>query len=109
MARTVVTHVTDDIDGSKDAEEVRFSLNGAEYTIDLAKKNRAALEKVLKPYIDAGTKVTSRRRNARRAGSNPSSTRRDLAEVRVWAKSQGLHVSDRGRVPAAVLEQFDNR
>lgn len=110
MARTVVTHITDDIDGSKDAEEVRFSLNGAEYTIDLGKKNRAALEKALQPYVEAGTKVTSRRANSsRRSGSPTTISRRDLSDVREWAKSQGIKVSDRGRIPATVLNQYDNR
>jgi hypothetical protein len=108
MARTVVTQMTDDLDGSKDAEEVRFALQGVEYTIDLSKKNRAAFEKLLNPYIEAGTKVTSRR-NSRRTTSGTASARRDLRAVRAWAKAQGLDVSDRGRVPASVLEQYDNR
>lgn len=109
MARNVVTHITDDLDGSKDAQEVRFAFDGTEYSIDLAKKNRAALEKALQPYIEAGTKVTARRAKTRRATNSSTSGRRDLAEIREWAKSQGLKVSDRGRVPAAVVEQYDNR
>lgn len=108
MARTVVTHVTDDLDGSKDAEEVRFALHGAEYSIDLSKKNRAALEKALQPYIDAGTKTSGRRSTSRR-GPSSTSTRRDLKAVREWAKEQGLEVSERGRIPASILEQYDNR
>lgn len=111
MARNVVIDIIDDIDGTKDAEEVRFALNGAEYTIDLSKKNRSALEKALQPFIDAGTKVSSRRprrsnpttKNASRDGS------RDLGAIREWAKAQGISVSDRGRIPAHVLEQYDNR
>ncbi|MAO80374.1 MAG: hypothetical protein CMH82_06905 [Nocardioides sp.] len=109
MARNVVTHIIDDLDGSKDAEEVRFALDGAEYTIDLARKNRAVLEKALRPFIDAGTKVALRRGNARRAATSAPNTRSDLREVRAWAKAQGLKVSDRGRIPSSILEQFDNR
>ena len=109
MARTVVTQITDDLDGSKGADEVRFAFNGVDYAIDLSKKNRAALEKVLKPYIDAGTKVPARGRATRRSSAAASKGRRDLSEVRAWAKEQGIGLSDRGRVPAAVLEQYDNR
>jgi hypothetical protein len=108
MARTVVTHITDDLDGSKDAEEVRFALQGVEYSIDLSKKNRAALEKALQPYIEAGSK-TSGRRAAGRRKSTSDITRRDLKDVRAWAKKQGLDVSDRGRIPTPILEQYDNR
>lgn len=108
MARTVVTHITDDLDGSKDAEEVRFSINGVEYTIDLAKKNRAALDKALQPYIDAASKVATRRKDSSRNKTSGNS-RRDLREVRQWAKEQGLEVSERGRVPASIIEAYDNR
>ena len=105
MARTVTTHITDDIDGTKDAEEVRFGYLGAEYTIDLSKKNRTALEKALQPYLDAGTKVQPSGRQRRT--SSRSTTRRDLQAVREWAKVQGIDISDRGRVSGAVLEQYD--
>ena len=107
MARTVVTHITDDLDGSKDAEDVTFSFAGIEYSIDLSKKNRAALEKALKPYIDAGTKVSKRPARGRTRKSNTSGT--SQRDVRDWAKSQGIEVSNRGRVPVAIVEQYENR
>jgi hypothetical protein len=108
VARTTVTQITDDLDGSKDATEVAFSFDGVDYTIDLSKKNAAAMAKALKPYLDAATKVTRRASRARRAGSSRAAgPRKDLAAVREWARGQGLEVSDRGRVPAAVVEQYD--
>ena len=108
MAKTTVTHITDDIDGSKDATEVTFSFNGTDYSIDLSKKNLGAFEKAIKPYVDAATKVTGRNSASRRTKTSPSAgTRRDLASIRAWAKQQGLQVSDRGRVSAAVVEQYD--
>lgn len=103
MAKNVVTHITDDLDGSADAEEVAFSFGGVDYTIDLSKKNRSALEKALKPYLAAATRQT------RRTGSrkSASTSKRDLGAVREWAKAQGIEVSARGRVPAKVVEQYD--
>lgn len=105
MARTTVTHVTDDIDGSTDAQEVTFAYAGDEYTIDLGKKNRAAFDKALKPYLSAAKKLprTPRRKNS----SQATSGRRDLTAVREWARSNGIDVSDRGRIAAPVLEQYD--
>lgn len=104
MAKTTITKITDDIDGSQDAQEVRLSYEGVDYVIDLGKKNKSSLEKALKPYLDAGTRVT--KRAGRRASAKPN-TKRDLAPVRVWARDRGIKVSDRGRVPASVIEQYD--
>ena len=110
MARTTITQVSDDLDGSKDAEEVSFSFDGVDYTIDLSKKNRAALEKVLKPYLDVATRQTGRSSSRqRRTATSKRSTRRtgpDLAAVREWAKANDIAVSERGRVAQTVLDQY---
>ena len=108
MAKTTVTHITDDLDGSKDASEVAFSFDGVDYTIDLSKKNAAAMAKALKPYLDAATKVSGRSTRPQRTGSSRTSgPRKDLATIREWARGQGIDVSDRGRIPAAVILQYD--
>jgi hypothetical protein len=108
VAKTTVTHITDDIDGSKDATEIAFSFDGVDYTIDLSKKNAAAMTKALKPYLDAATKVSGRSTRSRHPrGSKASAPRKDLAAVREWARGQGIEVSDRGRVPSSVIEKYD--
>ena len=107
MAKTTITQITDDIDGSKNAHEVSFSLDGNAWTIDLSSKNKAKLEAALKPYMDAGTRSSGR--GGRRGSKSSSSRRSDLPEVRVWAKKNGHKVSDRGRVPSSVLEAYDAR
>jgi len=115
MAKTTITQVTDDIDGSKDAEEVSFSFRGADYVIDLGKKNQAAMEKALKPYLDAATKTarrssstTAKRPNSKASPTKASrsSSRQDLAVIREWAKSNGIEVSDRGRISRSIMEQY---
>lgn len=118
MAKTTITQISDDLDGSKDAEEVSFSFRGVEYSIDLGKKNQAAFEKALKPYLGAATKVSKRpsrsgsgrsaatpKKRARDAGKQ-SGSGQDLAAVREWARSKGIEVSERGRVARSVLEQY---
>lgn len=105
VAKTTITQITDDLDGSKDAEEVSFSYNGTDYTIDLGKKNLAALEKALKPYLAAATKVPKGSARTSRSAKSRS-TNQNLAVVREWARSSGIDVSDRGRIPTAVLEQY---
>jgi hypothetical protein len=110
MVKKVVTTVelTDDIDGGKADRTLTFAWDGTNYEIDLSKRNATALEKTLKPYIDAGRRV---RKTARRGAGGPGAgrdgRRDDLAQVRSWARSNGYDISDRGRVPAAVLEAYD--
>ena len=114
MAKTTIVQVSDDLDGSANASEVRFAFEGTEYAIDLSSKNRKALEKALRPYVEAGTKVSGRRSTAarsarpKRSGNSgtPGNSAVDLAAVRAWAKENGHQVSDRGRLPKAVLDAY---
>ena len=115
MARQTTVTVTDDLDGSANAQEVSFGLDGTSWTIDLSAKNRAALQKALKPYIAKATQQPNRQtrsragrpgRGARRTASTPART--DLAEIRAWARSNGYPVSDRGRISAEVQQAYDS-
>lgn len=101
--RTQIMYV-DDIDGSKAAGTVRFGLNGVDYEIDLSKKHADQLAKAIRPYVEAARKVPASRRSGR-AGRTP---RHNQSEVRAWARAQGLHVSDRGRIPGDVLAKYES-
>ena len=103
MATITITQITDDLDGSKDAKSYSFSWQGTAYSIDLNNKNFKALDKLLQPYIEAATKVT-RRSSGRRTAT---AARKDAPSVREWAKRQGLEVSGRGRIPKAIVEQYE--
>lgn len=105
MATTTIVQITDDLDGSKNAETYTFAWQGFEYTIDLSSKNFKALDKLLQPYIEAATNVTKRPSGSARRRS--SSARKDFSAIRAWAKSQGLEVSDRGRIPKSIIEQYE--
>ena len=66
------------------------------------------MAKALKPYLDAATKISGRSTRSRRArDSRASGPRKDLPAIREWARGQGIDVSDRGRIPAAVIAQYD--
>ena len=105
MAKSVSVVVSDDLDGSEGAETVTFAVDGVSYEIDLSEKNRAKLEKAFAPYIQHGRRVTLRRR--RPATATSAGPRIDRAAVRAWAKQQGLHVSERGRISAEVMERYE--
>lgn len=104
MAKTMSIVITDDLDGSPDAETVAFSFDGQSYEIDLGKKNLAGLQKSLQPFMDAGRR-TAQRRTAKTSRSTGSRT--DRAAVREWAAGQGMKVSERGRISAEVMSKYD--
>jgi hypothetical protein len=105
MAQHAQIVFTDDIDGSDAADTVRFGLQGTSYEIDLSKKNADKLAKILEPYVQAARKASSSgsRRPAagrsRAAGPSP-------AAVREWARTEGMEVKDKGRVPAELIVKF---
>ena len=107
MAQRTVTILSDDLDGKegRDIATVTFGYDGSTYEIDLSKKNRAALEKALSPYIDAARKTTSAPRR-----STKKSSPRATPEDREWLRSNGFpNVKDRGRLPGEAIEALRNR
>lgn len=104
MAQKVTVVLEDDLDGGPADETVRFGLGGADYEIDLSTKNATAFRRKLAPFIEHARKTGRRQR--RQAGRTVSS-REHSADIRAWAKDQGITVRDRGRIPASVAEQYD--
>jgi Spy/CpxP family protein refolding chaperone len=104
MARNVQVVVSDDLDGSDGAETVTFGLDGVSYEIDLAEKNQAKFEKAFEPYVQAARRISRSRRTSSARTTGP---RIDRAVVRAWAKEQGLHVSERGRIRVVVMQQYE--
>src|ERR1700738_1285706 len=80
MAKTTTVSIIDDLDGSANADTVTFAYAGTSYEIDLGRRNTAALERALKPYIAAGRRL---RGSAGKRGRGQRS--RDLGAIRTWA------------------------
>jgi hypothetical protein len=110
MATETFTRLVDDLDGSKAERTVAFSWDGRTYSIDLSKRNIAAFEKSLQPYISAARKEQSSRPARGRARGNRGTTggrRKDLSAVRTWARANGYEVSDRGRIGGDVIAAYE--
>jgi hypothetical protein len=105
VAQKVMTTFVDDIDGSQAEGTVRFGLDGTEYEIDLNAKHADELRKSLARYVDAARKSPGSRRPSRR-GRRGSADGVNSTEVREWAKSQGIDVKERGRIPAELVVKF---
>ncbi|GAA2039188.1 Lsr2 family protein [Agromyces tropicus] len=105
MAKRVVETLIDDLDGSDADRTVSFALDGDQYSIDLSGENIDKLEAALAPYIGAARKTASRGGGGRRR----SSAAGDTKDAREWLRSNGHQVSDRGRIPAPLIELYRNR
>jgi Lsr2 len=106
MAQKVQTFFVDDIDGGEAAGTVRFGLDGTDYEIDLSTAHAEALRKALEEYIVAGRKVSGPARRGRGSSRRAASGGPNSSDVREWAKTQGIEVKDRGRVPAELVVKF---
>ena len=104
MAQKITVALEDDLDGSRADETLRFGFGGTEYEIDLSKKNAAAFRKQIAPYLEHGRKIG---RSAQRRGIRTAASRQRSSDIRAWAVQQGITVSDRGRIPASVVEQYE--
>ena len=114
MARKVQVILSDDLDDSISADEtVTFALDGTTYEIDLSDKNAAEMRDVLGKYVAAARKVSSRGTRASGAGRSRATggggrmDREQAGAIRDWARSNGHQVSDRGRIPASVVEAYE--
>lgn len=104
MATKTTVTLEDDLDGGPAAETLRFGLGSAEYEIDLNKKNATAFRAQLAPFIQHARKTGT---GPRRRPGRPASNRERSIAIRAWAKNRGLAVSERGRIPASIVGQYE--
>ena len=109
MAQIKEVRLVDDLSGDAADETIEFGLDGRNYEIDLSDDNAKKLRDVLADYVAAARRAAAPAR--RRAASNsaarrPSVDREQNQAIREWARKRGMKVSDRGRIPAEVLEAY---
>jgi len=103
MAQKVTVVLEDDLTGGPAKQTVRFAFDGTDYEIDLNARNVAAFSKQLAPYLEHARRAGRARP---RRGGRTAAGRQRSGDIRAWAKQHGLAVSERGRIPASVLEQY---
>ena len=111
MAQKVLVQLVDDLDGtsSNDISTVTFGLDGVTYEIDLNEDNAASLRDHLAEFIASARRTGGRvkRGGTLTAGGGSGRNREQTQAIREWAKKNGHDVSDRGRIPAAVIDAFE--
>ncbi len=98
-------HLEDDLTGGQADETVRFGLEGTTYELDLSAQHAADLRRRLAPFVEHARPVGRRRS---RGPVRTASTRQRSREIRAWAGRQGFAVSDHGRLPTHVIQQYES-
>ena len=110
MAKQIIHKLVDDIDGGDADETIRFALDGVQYEIDLSNKNAGKMRNAIAPYLAAGSRVgrggvVPAGRAAR--GHGPATVNREQNKaIRAWAKKAGKDISDRGRIPQEIVDDY---
>lgn len=110
MAKQIIHKLVDDLDGGDADETVKFALDGVQYEIDLSNKNAEKLRELFAPYVAHGSKVgrggvVVGGRAARGRGGATADRAQNKA-IRDLAKREGREISDRGRIPQEIVDEF---
>ena len=110
MAKQIIHKLVDDLDGGDADETVKFALDGVQYEIDLSASNAEKLRDVFAPYIANGTKVgrggVGVGGRAARGRGGATADREQNRAIREWAKKAGKDISDRGRIPQEIVDEY---
>jgi hypothetical protein len=108
MAQKTVVVMTDDLTGGEASQTIHFSLDNADYVIDLNDKNATALRAEFEKYIEAGRRHRGEGGSAKpkRGAVRGPASGVDTAAVREWARANGHEVSERGRVSKKIIEAY---
>ncbi len=113
MAQKVTVELVDDLDGmaSDDVSTITFALDGVSYEIDLRDDNASNLRETLAEFVAAGRRTSGRVKRAggpARSAARPPADREQTKAIREWARQNGFDLADRGRIPASVVNAFDD-
>ncbi|MEU5554160.1 Lsr2 family protein [Micromonospora sp. NPDC047793] len=110
MAKQIIQKLIDDLDGGDAEETIKFALDGVQYEIDLSSSNAGKLRELFAPYVAHGTKVGRGGvvvgGRAARGHGTASTDREQNKAIRAWAKKAGKDISDRGRIPQEIVDDY---
>ena len=108
MARKITTTVVCDLphdDEVVSKETVSFSFEGSAYEIDVCSAHAKELHDKFSAYTGHARRAGTAAGRRRRARTGPGRER--SAEIRAWARERGHKVSERGRIPATIIAEYD--
>jgi hypothetical protein len=111
MARKVQVRLLDDLDGTTAEETLKFGLDGINYEIDLNAQHADELRAGLARYVLKARRLGRERvavSSPTRAVTSTAASRDQNRAIREWARTKGIELSERGRIPAHVVQQFED-
>lgn len=114
MAQKVLVSLVDDLDGSEAEETVEFGLDGVNYQIDLSGENAEELRDALAQYVEHARRAGGRKKpggkgQSKSSGRPATVDREQNQAIRAWARKNGFNISDRGRIPAEVVDAYHQK
>lgn len=107
VSTKIITEVVCDSCGQEaDHKDLELSYQGKGYQMDLCDDCIAKLETAISPLVDSARRVKSNLTVVHRRSSGAASRGVDPKQVRQWAKSRGIKLPKRGRIPASVLDRY---
>ena len=100
----------EEVDGS---ETVAFGLDGSTYEIDVCEEHAAGLRDAFAPYVGAarragrGASAPAPRKARASAPASSSADKERTQEIREWGRANGHTVSERGRLPGALVAAYE--
>lgn len=109
MAQQMTVTMIDDLTGEtgEDIREVQFAWMGWQYEIDLSAANRTKWDELLSELATVARRTgryIPTKHDSRRGGSSPD--REKNQAIRQWAAARGIKVSERGRIPAEIVDAY---
>jgi hypothetical protein len=101
----VDVRLEDDLTGGPADETVEFGIDGRSYEIDLNARHAADFRRQLARFLEHASLV---RPAHRRPSVRTPASRERSRQIRVWAEEQGFDVSERGRLPREVIQQYES-
>jgi hypothetical protein len=97
-------------DQTPGTETINFAVDGVTYEIDACDAHAAKLRDAFSPFVAVGRRASRSGAGGsgrRRRGAGRSASGIDPAAIRTWARANNVAVSERGRISADVVEQYN--
>lgn len=104
MKKTVFV---DDLTGDEAATSVTFGLDDKMYEIDLNDENAKELRETLDRYVRVAREKLMEQQQRNDEGRQAQS-QQNSKEIRRWAKKQGYSIKNFGRIPAKVMQEWED-
>ena len=101
----MIVRMTDDLDGSEAVETIEFRWAGKDLVIDLNDVNAKAFHEAMAPFLKAARSATMKPKTGKPPKRSLDRQARD--EIREWGNANGFHVFAKSRIPAKVIEAYE--